>query len=866
MRKFSLASAALMAGIIGCATWSAAARAGTAETAGFRRDARFDIAPQTLATALIEFSRQADVQIAAPAAMLDHLATHGVHGRMPIEAALRVLLSGTQLGFRPVGANTLGINRIAVRRAGRVPRSGTAASPATPAARSHARTVASAGTRVAGPAELTEVIVTATKRPERAGDVAGALTVFSSRTLLSEGYTSFKDFAGLTPSMQVMGSFGSGEPVIRGITSGADTGALVGVVVDGAPIGPSSSLLSSGAVDALDLDPIDFSDVEVLKGPQGTLYGANTLAGIISYTLRRPSLRRASAVLQGGDSATEVGQPGYTVRGAASLPIVTDKLGVRISAYRDFNGGYIDNATRDIVNQNNASHWGAMISALYRPSAALSITVTGFFTNFDAVPNKVIYDPKTRRPLAGGLAYDAYVYPTSAKQMRVGLMNVHYRMPVATLTSVTSYQRIRTDDVLNGTGGGLAAVLGLLPEFGGAPFPAPEALAIGTASSVRKFTQEIRLDSNSVGPWRWLMGAYYSDERDTDNEPFVGRGASGAALADLNPALDFEILTRYQEYSGFGDLTYKVTPELSLTGGIRLGHIRQDYSQTFGGSDAGAYNFVLTALGGSATPYSIPAAHSGQNIVNYLATVRYHFTPSTMVYARFATGFQPGGPNARVNGLPQTFQPDTTKDYEVGVKSDFWRHKGALELTPYYMKWNGILVPISAHSVSGLGNGGTAESYGVEADLMLEPIRALSVRLTLAAAHGQITQADTAAAGALAVGDRLPYDPRWSGSLSADYHVHAWGDWQADFGSTATYDGVRHSGFSSSVQIPDYVLPSYTLLDLRAGLSDGRTDVMLYVNNVTNDRAELAATTAFGPTEITIQRPRTVGALVTLHF
>ncbi len=866
MRKLCFASAALMVGMMGCGLCSAAARAATAATASSRREVRFDIAPQSLATALIEFSRQAHVQIAAPAALLDHLATRGVRGRMPVDAALRRLLSGTHLGFHPVGANTLGIDRIGVRGARRTRSSGAAVPPGAAAAQSDAAAVASAGMGPAGPAELTEVIVTATKRPERAGDVAAALTVFNSDTLLNEGYTSFKDFAGLTPGMQVMGSFGSGEPVIRGITSGADTGALVGIVVDGAPIGASSSLTSSGALDALDLDPIDFSNVQILKGPQGTLYGANTLAGIISYTLRRPNLQRASAVLRGGRSATEDGEPSYTVRGAASLPIVTGKLAVRVSAYRDLDGGYIDNATRGIANQNQASHWGGMLSALYRPTEALSIMLTGFFQNFNAVPDKVIYDPKTHQPVAGGLAYDAYVYPTSNKQIRVGLANVHYRMSAATLTSVTSYQRIQTADVLNGTGGGLATVLGLLPAFGGQPFPPPGALAMGTGGSVRKFTQELRLNSNGPGPWRWLVGGYYSDERDADQEPMVGRTASGAVLADLNPAIYFDILAHYREYSGFGDLTYEITRAFSLTGGIRLGHIRQAYAQTFGGSDAAAYNFVLTALGGAATPYSIPLTRSSQNITNYLVTARYHFTPRTMIYARFATGFRPGGPNARVNGLPPAFQPDTTKDYELGLKSGFWSGKGALDLTTYYMKWDGILVPISAHSVSGLGNGGNAESYGVEADLMLEPVRALTFNLTLAEAHAQITQADAAAAGALAAGDPLPYDPRWSGSLSADYRVHAWGRWQADFGATAKYDGSRHSGFTSSVQIPDYVLPSYTLLDLRAGLNDGHTDVMLYVDNVTNDRAELAATTAFGPTEITIQRPRTIGALVTLHF
>lgn len=835
-----------------------------------RRTARFDIKAQALATALIEFSRQAQVQVTAPATLLEHLVSKGVHGRMVASAALQQLLRGTQLGFHPVGVDTIGINRLPASRA----RASAATADNPP---DTAGTGSDGGTRSApsdgsaaappeSPPQLTEVIVTATKRRERAGDVAAALTVFSGGNLLDEGYTSFKDYAGLTPGLQVMGSFGSGEPVIRGITSGADTGALVGIVVDGAPIGASSSLTSVGAVDALDLDPIDFSQVEILKGPQGTLYGANTLAGLISYTLDEPNLERATAVVRGGGSATQDGAPGYSVRGAVSLPVITDKLGIRFSAYREVDGGYIDNETLGLRNQNEADHWGGMATVLFRPSAAFHVMLTGFFQNYGAVADKVLYDPKTRRPLGGDLSYDAAVYPTSSKRMRVGLATIGYDMSFARLTSVTSYQRIESADILNATGSGLASVLQLLPLFGGEPFPPPGVVAEATGTKVRKFTQEVRLASRGPGPLQWLVGGYYSDETDVDYEPIVGRTGTGAVLPNLNPALYFDIPSTYREYSGFGDLTYKLTPSLELTGGIRVGRIDQSYSQYFGGSDAAAYDTALTFLGSVPTPASIPVASSRQTVTNYLATARYHFSRNTMVFARFATGFRPGGPNARVNGLPPAFQPDKTRDYELGAKSAFWGGRGSLDLTGYYMRWNGILVPIQSDNISGLGNGGDAESYGVEADLRVRPFAPLTLDATLAESHAQIVSTNRDAAGAVAAGNPLPYDPRWSGSLSADYRVPLRREWTADFGATARFDGSRHSGFASSAQIPDYVLPSYSLLDLRAGIANDHTDLTLYVDNVTNDRAELAATTAFGPTEITLERPRTIGALVTIHF
>jgi iron complex outermembrane receptor protein len=587
---------------------------------------------------------------------------------------------------------------------------------------------------------------------------------------------------------------------------------------------------------------------------------------LISYTLDEPDLQQASAVVRGGGSTTEDGEPSYTVRGAASLPIISDELAIRISAYREFGGGFIDNSTLGISNQDEAERWGAMASALFKPSAALRIMVTGFFQDYGAVADKVLYDPKTHEPLGGDLSYDSPVYPASSKRMRVGVATIDYDLGFANLTSVTSYQRIASTDVLNGTGGGLSSVLQLLPAVGGQPFPAPGALAMGTGTDVRKFTQEVRLASAGASPLQWLLGGYYSDETDVDYEPMVGRTGTGAVLPNLDPAIYFNIPSTYREYSGFGDLTYKLTQALDFTGGIRVGHIDQSYSQHFGGSDADAYDALLTYIGEAATPFVVPVAHSSQNITNYLATARYHFSQDMMVYARFATGFRPGGPNARVNGLPQTFQADKTQDYELGAKSGFWDGKGSLDLTGYYMRWNGIIVPISANSISGLGNGGDAESYGVEADLMLRPIERLTLNATLAESHAHIVSTNSDATSAVGVGDPLPYDPQWSGSLAADYRVPVWSEWASDFGATYKYDGSRHSGFESSVEIPDYVLPSYSLVDLRAGLESDRTDLMLYVDNVANERAELAGTTAFGPTEITIARPRTVGATVTVRF
>jgi hypothetical protein len=253
------ASRLLLFCLLSCLALLTVARADPTTGDPLSRTAQFDIKAQSLATALIEFSQQAEVQVTAPATMVGNLETKGVHGRMVVSDALQQLLSGTRLGFHAAGVNTIGINRVSgssARASAATADRGRTTAAADAGGVQASRPGGSATSDSSNPPELTEVIVTASKRLEREGDVAAALTVFSGANLLDQGYTSFKDYAGLTPGLQVMGAFGSGEPVIRGITSGSDTGALVGIVVDGAPIGASSSLTSVGAVDALDLDPL----------------------------------------------------------------------------------------------------------------------------------------------------------------------------------------------------------------------------------------------------------------------------------------------------------------------------------------------------------------------------------------------------------------------------------------------------------------------------------------------------------------------------------------------------------------------------------------------------------------------------------
>lgn len=716
---------------------------------------------------------------------------------------------------------------------------------------------------------LQEIIVTASKRPERELDVPAAITAFSGDDLLNSGTNSMRDFAGFTPGLQFNSNLSTGAPVIRGITEGLDTSPTVATIINGAPIGSSSSL-NFGAQDALDLDPIDFTRVEVLKGPQGTLYGANTLAGLVSYTLREPDLTTSTGTIRVEGAGTDHGSPSESIRGAFGTPLITDVLAVRGSAYYDKEGGFIDNSTRGISDQDKNESWGLHGSVLYKPADKLQIALDGFYQSVKAnAADTALYNFKTHAPLNGDLQYDDYLFPTNSKEDYVGLANVSYDLDWANLTSITSYQRLHSDVSLNGSHSALGeTIFGVLPLFGGAAFPPPPLASIDHDVVTHKVTEEVRLTSSGTGPLSWIVGAFYSDEDNAYLADVLGHTTTGGTVATLDPAFALDLRSTLKEYSGFANVTYKFFNVFDITGGIRVGKIDQTYHQGFYGSSADAYNTLLAVvLDAPPIPALTPTASSSANAETYLGTLRYHFSDDGMIFARFSTGYRPGGPNLQAPGLPTTFGPDKTGNVELGVKSRFWDGRGSVDVTAYHTTWHDIQVAIATPSgIPGYTSGGDARVEGVESSLNLRPIPQLTLGATFAYSDGKVTEANPAAAGSLAKDDPLPDDPRFSGSLSAQYQVALNTEWNGYASATERLVGARHSAFASSTAFPDYVLPSYNQLDVHAGAKHGIYTLDLFVKNVTDQRAQLAAQTGQGIAEVTVARPRTIGLALTASY
>ncbi len=713
---------------------------------------------------------------------------------------------------------------------------------------------------------VSEIVVTANKRPERILEVAGAISALRGSDLLNSGTDSIRDIVGVVPGLQFNNGLGSGAPIIRGLSEGIDTSPTVATVVDGAPIGSSSSL-SIGAQDTLDLDPIDIERVEVLKGPQGTLYGANTLGGLISYALSEPNLTHAEGIARGELDGTQDGGPSYSARGAFSTPLIQDQLALRLSGFYDQRGGFIDNDARNITDENRQFSWGGRIGLLYRPNDKLRVSFNGLYQTFDNTAGDVaLYNFGTQKPVED-LKYNQHVLPNARKQIGAAIVNIDYDLGFANLTSVTSYQHIHSHNDQNLAESSVTATFAdILPLLGGEPFPTPALAELDRVISTSKETQELRLTSPQTQRLSWIVGGFFTHESNDYNADFIGRETNGQAAPGLNPFFVESLDSSLKEYSGFVNVTYKILPVLDVTGGFRIGEIDQRYQQFLSGADVVAYNTLLEIGGLSPVPVASVPATSSETVKTYLATARYHFSPDGILFLRYATGFRPGGPNTVTPGLPPTFNPDTTQNYEAGVKSRFWGGRGTIDLTGYYTEWRNIVVVTTSGGFAGYTNGGNADIAGAEGALSLRPIPPLTISATGAYSNGRIREAFSTAGGALGRDDTLPYDPKWTGSLSAEYRTALTQTWNGYLSGTLRYSDSRNAIFASNTATPNYVMPSYGLLDIHVGAERGNYMVDVFAKNVNNEHAQLAANTFFGLAEVTVARPRTIGIAFTAKY
>lgn len=698
--------------------------------------------------------------------------------------------------------------------------------------------------------QVTEVVVTAQKRSENIQVVPAAVSSVSPKLLADTHATALVDIGSYVPALQINtgGTPGQTSISIRGIAP-IGPGATVATYIDDTPVG-SSSAYGGGVAFSLDLLPYDVDRLEVLRGPQGTLYGASSMGGLLKYVLTTPSLTKFESQA-GADvfALDHAANPGGGVRGTISGPLVEGKLGATASIAYENTPGFIDNPSLGAKDQNGYYQLSARLGFLWQPIDVLSVKLNALYQRIDSNGDgNVALDATTLQPISGRWSDNNLTRQPFIKDIQYYSMSVDYRLPWADLISATSYSDTRTHQTIDES-----YIYGIaLPDLG-------LGLPAGTSQSqyrlhLQKVTQEFRLQSLPHEKLEWLAGVFVTNEVSTNDQNPDARIA-GVPIPVISPIYDAHLPSTYTEYAAFGDLTFHVTSQFDVLGGVRYSHNYQTFSE-----------IVASALLGDV---DLRNQHSNDGVATYSVGARYRFSEKVMAYVRVASGYQPGGPNLAVAGAQPSFKPDTLTNYEVGVKSQFLDNRVLLDVDAFDIEWNDIQLLENINGVNQGANGGTATSRGVEANLSIRPVTGLSIDGSFAYVDARLTQ-DVPGIGGVS-GDQLPNIAPYSGSVRVSYTHAISRDWTANFGAGVRMEDARYSDVNHAAD--SRRLPGFGALDLNASLSNGRYTLRVFAKNVTDTHAYLSynvlengVTGAVTEVEASLLQPRVVGVALDAKF
>jgi iron complex outermembrane recepter protein len=807
------------------------------------RSFSFDIAPEPLAQALRTYGQVSGQAIIFTDDLVEGMTSPPLKGLYTPEAALARLLKGTGLTTErsPSGA-------IMIRRAAPV----SPFDPPLPNPKDRRDAVATTRTDSVGEiasSEVDEIIVTAQKRTERFIDVPLSLSVIPENRLARSQANNLQDLVSLVPGLQLIAmSPISNQLAIRGVSIGAGAiNSSVATYIDETPYTSQGPFAGSATISP-NLDSYDIARIEVLRGPQGTLYGANALAGLLKYVTNAPDPLAYSASALVGGSTVAHGGAGYELHGMLNLPL-SDVAAFRLVVGDTHFPGYIDDPGRGKTDINSTDRTTVRGSFLWQPSQDFSVRLNALYQHVQADDSGAVdLRAADLQPLFGDLEQERAI--DQVQSMRNVLFNatIRWDAELATLVSSSSFSRANLKVLADAT---LSEEPTLQDLFGG-----NYGAVVPVSLPLHSFMQEFRLSSPSTQPFQWLIGTYFNDEFADEHEPLYPLDLdSGVILTNFEPALGaYHITSKYREYAGFGSVTLEVAPALEIGLGGRYSQNKQQYHQVSEGLFTGSTDFV--------TP-------SSQHVFTYSADLKYQPSSNAMVYARVATGFVPGGPNDVVPGsaLPSSFRSSGTTNFEFGVKGTTAAAHLAWDMDAFQVNWHDIQLQAVFGNLAGITNGGEARSRGLEGSLRYTPWRKLELGLSGAYTDARLTSDAPTSVGGTA-GDRLPQSPRFAATLNADYEWPLWESLSGFGGIDWHYQTNRLSEFSATTD--RVVLPGYSIVNLHAGMKRHSYVFTMYVKNLADARAisALVPETIRGVSADSayLLPPRTVGVTLAAQF
>ncbi|MEE4451620.1 TonB-dependent receptor [Novosphingobium resinovorum] len=675
-----------------------------------------------------------------------------------------------------------------------------------------------------------DIIVTATKRNEKLREIAGGVAALTGDELVKMGAQEFKDYLTRTPGV----AFNEGPPqnstaVIRGVgtTAGLDQGqGTTGYFIN------EIALTEPGyAIVVPDIDAFDVARVEVLRGPQGSLFGSASLGGAINYVANMADASGIDAAAEGGISSTKnaSGQLSYRAKAMVNVPIISDKLAVRFTATQRVDAGYIDNVGTGTNGSNDIHNLGLRGSIVWTPDADTKLTYLGLYYRTKADDNSYAQLD------VGELARSSYFRPTEKYETQIHSLRLDHDFYGYNFTMIGAYSR-KTGDL----------------KFDYSPYydylNPGEAHTFLQAGYSDTYSVEARLASPAGKTFDWLVGATYIDTHKTFEEHLTSPGIGAVLDASQLTGPDEYYLgigdTKGLETALFGEANLHFGP-VTVTGGGRLFHNQQKrYVALYG------YFYP----GDSITPgYMLK-----DNGFAPKASIKWEVSPDLMFYSLASKGFRFGSPNLGLIPLEDFYTPPGTKsdslwNYEVGTRLSLADRKVLIDLTAFKIDWKDIQVRLTRPDDFTYGaNAGKARIKGVEASVSAN-FGGFSYAFNGTYLDAKIIDEIDTSSGVIPAGKRLPSSAKWRLSNTASYNLG--GDYQP----TVTLMH-RYVSASPGYLNDDTTFAAYNIFDARASVQVGAVTVAAFINNIGDKRAVTFGygSDINGQTQFYV-RPRTFG-------
>jgi iron complex outermembrane receptor protein len=785
------------------------ALAARAEAADARR--HFAIPPKSYPEALIDLAVQADVSLLGASAC-GATGRTALKGTYTLDAALRRLLTGAPCSYRIVDAGTVRILPLA---------------PSSPPA--HQVTAAAP--------LVTELMVTARKRPERLDLLPAGVSALSGEQLRATGSDDTRDTAGQLVGV-TMTNLGPGRDklLMRGLSDGAFTGrarSTIGTYLDDTPINYNAP--------NPDLRLADVERVETLRGPQGALYGSGALAGVYRVVANKPDPSTLSAAVIGGRAWTRGGSPSSEIEGFVNAPILEDRAAVRLVAYYDVQGGYLDNVALRLSDVDRTTRSGGRAAARVQLSDAWRIDVSAALQRLRSMDSQ--YTTADMRPgVRANRTREAH-----DNDFALASISVQGDLGFANLASSTGYVRHDFASQYFAT----AATSDILNIF---PVSVNDVGVYSERTRTQRLVQDLVLTSAGEGKFRWLAGVYGSVSKERTPSSLLVRQMSGR----LNEVYSENRTDKVKDLAIYGEASYSFAEGWTASAG---GRFFRTHLQT-------TSDIVVAPPGQSRTVIG-ERTYKG---FSPKLSLQYQFADGTLIYGLFSEGYRAGGINStgfsNIRTVRASFVPDRLRNYEIGAKGRYLGGRLAIRAAAFYDRWTDI--QSDQYRQSGLpytANVGDARIVGLETEVAYDFDFGLSLQANALFAEPKFTRTNPDFSPLTPLGSGLPGAPRASGGFLARYERPLDDAFTLRLIAEASYIGPSRLTFEPSTTTRT---GAFVEARLSAEIAAQRWSAGVFVTNPTDDQGDTFAygnPFTFGRVrQVTPQRPRTIGMRLAAAF